>query len=144
MSDENKSLSQQWEAYKPTKGLWLWSCIGVAALTMLLGFTVGGWVLGGTAQEMAEKSAEQAKAEVVATVCVENFSHSAGFATSLAALKETSRWQRDDFITDGGWVTLPGMTEPHDAAADLCASRLADIEAPATDSTDAADAGTKG
>ena len=40
----------KWKDYKPTQAGWFWSCAGVCVLTMILGFTWGGWVTGGTAQ----------------------------------------------------------------------------------------------
>src|SRR3546814_9310849 len=42
-------------------------------------------------------------------------------ATALADLKAESSWSRDDFVTEGGWLTVTGLTEPVDGAADLCA-----------------------
>ena len=46
--------------YQPTKTVWLWSMVGVAVLTMVLGFTWGGWVTGGTASDRAEEAASKA------------------------------------------------------------------------------------
>ncbi|MBX6324016.1 MAG: hypothetical protein IRY94_19535, partial [Rhodospirillaceae bacterium] len=50
-----------WKAWRPSKGLWFWSCVGASALTMIVGFGWGGWVTGGTASKMATDAAEQAR-----------------------------------------------------------------------------------
>lgn len=130
MAGEN-SVTARWNAFQPSKTLWFWSCVGTAVAVMVVGFTVGGWVTGGTANRMAETAAEEARTQLAASVCVEKFISSPDAATTLAELKETDSWSRDDFITDGGWVTLTGMDEPVDGSADLCADTLAEMETPA-------------
>lgn len=136
-------MNGKWSEFRPSKTLWFWSCAGCAVLTMILGFTMGGWVTGGTAAEMAMDARDQARMQLAADVCVARFRKSDGFATALADLKAEDSWTRDDFVADGGWVTLAGMDEPVAGAADLCAEALADMEAPAEASADAA-ASTKG
>ncbi len=131
MADEN-SVSTGWSNFRPSKVLWIWSCLGTAVAVMIVGFTVGGWVTGGTANEMAETAAEDARTELVASVCVERFMNSPDAATTLAELKEAESWNRDDLISDGGWVTLAGVDQTVYGSADLCADRLAEMDAPAT------------
>ena len=125
-------MSSKWEQFRPSKVLWFWSCAGCVALTMVLGFTVGGWVTGGTAGQMVEDAREDAQAQLAANICVAKFTQSSDFATALANLKAESSWSRDDFVTEGGWLTLTGLKEPVDGAADLCAEMLAVMEAPET------------
>lgn len=125
----NESLSQRWENYRPSKTLWFWSAAGAAVATMIVGFTAGGWTTGGTATEMAEDAARDARAELAASVCVEKFVTAANASQSLAQLKEASSYQRDDFITDGGWAKLVGLDKPVAGAADLCAEKLAAMDA---------------
>lgn len=122
MSD--KSLSQRWEAYHPSKALWLWSCIGAIVLTMIVGFTVGGWVTGGTAGTMAADAARDARLQVVSALCVNKFVSADNAAARLAKLKDASTWDRDDMIEDGGWTTIAGLTEETNGAADACAEQL--------------------
>lgn len=129
---DNNSITTRWSRYQPSKALWFWSCAGTAVVVMVLGFTAGGWVTGGTAQQMAETAAEEARTELAASVCVEKFMSGPNAAAALADLKESNSWNRDDFVTDGGWVTLAGMEEPVEGAADLCADKLVEMEAPAT------------
>jgi hypothetical protein len=93
---------------------------------MMVGFAWGGWVTGGTATRMAADAAKQARAELVASVCVERFLDSSDARAQLAALKDESSLTRDDFIDKGGWPNLPGLDKAIPQAASLCAERLAD------------------
>jgi hypothetical protein len=141
MTDEKSSMSQRFENYRPTKTVLFWSCAGCIAATMIVGFAWGGWVTGGTAQEMVEEAAQTARAEVAAVVCVQKFMDAGDARLQLASLKEiTSSWKRENFIEEGGWATVAG--EEYDEAADLCAERLMEMEAPAAQEAATTEAGT--
>lgn len=126
MSQE--SLSTRWQNFRPTKATWLWSCAGCIVATMLVGFTVGGWVTGGSADEMASNAREDGRAELAATLCVNRFVAAPGAQTELAALKEASSWERDDLIKEGGWAELSGTVAIVDGSLDLCADKLVAME----------------
>ncbi|WP_157019244.1 hypothetical protein [Mesorhizobium xinjiangense] len=136
---ETNGLSQRWEQYRPTKSVWLWSVVGAAVATVLIGFTAGGWTTGGSAKLMAAQSARDAKAELAATFCVERFVTADGADKHFAELKEASSWQRDDFIEDGGWVKFAGIEDAIPGASERCAGEIAamdelpvkQVEAPA-------------
>jgi hypothetical protein len=132
MSDR-KSLADSWMEFQPTKTMTFWSCAAVAVATMAIGFGAGGWVTGGTAEEMAQNASEKARAELVASACVEKYAAHDTFATDLAALKEASSWKQGDIVAEGGWATLAGMKEPLDDAARLCANKLVAMDAPVAD-----------
>jgi hypothetical protein len=122
------SFRDRWRNYRPSKALWFWSCVAAAALTVIVGFTWGGWVTGGSAATMSRTAAEQARAEVAATVCVDRFLQAQDAGAQLAALKDQNTWQRPRFIEQGSWATLPGMQVPLPQAARLCADRLAAMD----------------
>lgn len=129
-------MSSKWEQFRPSKTLWFWSCAGSAVLTMVLGFTVGGWVTGGTSADLSKNARRDGRAELAADVCVARFKDSAGFAADLVKLKAENSWSRDNFLADGGWVALTGVTDTVAGAAELCTKTLADLKAPAAASTD--------
>lgn len=131
-----------WSEYQPSKTTWFWSCVACVALTMIVGFTWGGWVTGGSATAMAEEARGEGRAELVASVCVEKFMGAPDAALKLAELKEESQWQRDGYVEEGGWATLVGMEEPVDGAAEICAEQLAEMEIPAASATAPADVTT--
>lgn len=128
--DNDKSMSDRWMAFRPTKTMTFWSCVAAAGATMAIGFGAGGWVTGGTATEMARDAADGARTELVANACVQKFTKSQSFADELSALKEESSWKQGDLVAAGGWATLAGMNEPHNDAARLCANKLVAMEAP--------------
>ena len=51
------SLSKRFEEFQPSKALWFWSTAGAVVLTMVVGFTAGGWVIDGSIDLCAEKLA---------------------------------------------------------------------------------------
>jgi hypothetical protein len=99
------------------------AAFGVIA-TAVIGFTWGGWVTGGTAAKMADKSADEAVVAALAPICVARFQSGTEAKTTLAALKATDSWQQDAFIVKGGWATFPGGTEPNRDVAEACAMLL--------------------
>lgn len=128
-----QGLKQRWEEFRPSKTMTFWSCVACIALTMIVGFTWGGWVTGGASKEMAQDAAADARAALAATVCVDRFLAAADASTQLASLKKADSWKRGDFIEDAGWVTLSGMEKPVPEAADLCVTKLMTAElSPAT------------
>ena len=118
------SLGRHWEAYRPTKGIWLWSSAGCIVATIAVGFLWGGWVTGGTAARMASDAAAGARAQLAAMVCVAGFNLGPDAAAQLAVLKKASSYQRGDMLAKGGWLTMPGSTEPVAGAADICVQKL--------------------
>ncbi len=137
-------MLSKWSDFQPSKTLWFWTCAGCAVLTMILGFTVGGWMTNGTATKMADSARTEGRMQLAADICVAKFKSSDEFATSLAKLKKEQSWSRDDFISKGGWVTLAGVDGVVDGAAQLCADRLADMEAPSAASVPTTPTTTKG
>ena len=122
---DNQTISQRFDEYRPSKTLWVWSVVGAVVLTMVIGFSVGGWTTAGSASEMAKTSAIKARAELVANLCVEKFITASDASQNLAKLKDTASYQRYTFISDGGWVKLAGMKSDAPGAASLCAEKLA-------------------
>ena len=125
---QEKSVGDRWSEFKPSKTMWFWTMAGAAVATIVVGFTVGGWTTGGSAQAMAQDAARDARAQLASALCVERFTTAPTAASALAELKETSGYQQDDFIEDGGWVTLAGVEDTVPGAADLCAEQLAAME----------------
>ena len=119
-----KSEGSGWSAYRPSKTLWLWSLVGASALTMTIGFTWGGWTTSGRARVMTDIAVRDARADLVASVCVHNFVTAGDAQENLRALQAKSSWQRGDFINEGGWAKVAGIDETVTNAADVCADEL--------------------
>ena len=118
------SIGDRWSAARPTKTVVFWSCMASAVVTMIIGFTWGGWVTGGTARRMAEAQGEGAVVERLAAICVEGFNGDSTKIQKLAELKEISDWQQAEYVMKHGWATMPGQKEPERDVASECARRL--------------------
>ena len=136
---QKQTLSQRFEQYRASKTVLFWACAGSVIAATVVGFSWGGWVTGGSAREMAEDSAAQARQELAAVVCVDRFMAAPDAGVQLTALKEmtTSRAQ-GKFVEDGGWAIIVPASDPPDykaraddrKAAGLCAEELAKREMP--------------
>jgi hypothetical protein len=121
-------IGDKFAAYRPTKTIWFWSTVVVMVVTVIVGFTWGGWVTGGSAADRAEDAAEGAVAALAADICAFRFLQAGDAGTQLTALKEESSYKRNSALEEGGWVTFAGAEKPVSGAARLCAERLMEAE----------------
>ncbi len=112
-----------WEKMKTA----LWGAIGGAIGLAIVGFAWGGWVLGGTAQKMAEELAQRAVVARLAPICVDQFNQDSEKDQKLKKLKETSSWERDGYVGKQGWATMPGEKNPDSKVAEKCAELLVEL-----------------
>jgi hypothetical protein len=118
------SLSERWNHLEPSKKFVFWACVVCIALTIFVGFKWGGWVTGGTAREMAENAAAEARIEIAVASCMERFAGAADRGDRLAKLKATDSWMRGTYVEKAGWVTLAGMEKPVEDAGGRCAEAI--------------------
>ena len=111
------------QMYEDYKGL-VWGAVGGAIALAVIGFSYGGWVTAGTAEQMAQQRANAAVATALAPVCADRFRQHAEAVANLATLKKTDSWRQGDYIEKGGWATMPGSTSPNSAVARSCADML--------------------
>jgi pimeloyl-ACP methyl ester carboxylesterase len=139
--DQSQTLSQRFQQYRASKAVLFWACAGSVVVATIVGFSWGGWVTGGTAQEMAEDSAAQARQQLAAVVCVDRFMAAPDAADQLIALKEvTTPSAQGKFVEDGGWAIIVPASSPtdykarsdHREAAGVCAAELAKREMATT------------
>ena len=101
----------------------------VGAIVLLIVIFSAGWVTtSGSAQKKAEEMAEEAVVARLAPICVLQFLQDPEKDKKLKELKETSSWERDDYVKKQGWATMPGEKEPDSKVADECANRLVALE----------------
>jgi dienelactone hydrolase len=124
---QRTSLAQRWSDARPTKTVVFWSCVASVVLTMIVGFSWGGWVTWGTARSMADGAARDAVVTRLAPICVLQFEADPAKEQNLAALKAESVWSRADYVSTHGWATMPGETEPDRKVADACATLLMQV-----------------
>ena len=97
--------------------------IAGAAVTAIVGFNWGGWVLGSTAAQQVAAAEQASVVEVLAPICADRFRRSADVGANLEALKKADSWDRTGLIEKAGWSTFPG-SEPDREVAAACASLL--------------------
>jgi hypothetical protein len=131
---QGQSLSQRLQQYQASKAVLFWACAGSVIAATIVGFSWGGWTTGGSAQEMAEDSAAQARQELAAVVCVDRFMAAPDVGVQLTALKEMEpSYQQGKFVEEGGWAVIVPASDTIDyqvraddrKAAGLCAEELA-------------------
>jgi len=99
-----------------------------AVATLFIGFYWGGWVTGGSAKDMVQRSTTAAVVTALSPICVDKFQHSAEAATNMVELKKVSSYQQGSFIEKGGWATLPGSENANSAVARACAEMLSSLK----------------
>jgi hypothetical protein len=84
------------------------AAIGAIALA-IVGFGWGGWMTGGTANQMASKQARLEVVAALAPICVEQSKQDPQVAETLALLMDASSYQRSDMLMKAG---IPIATSP--------------------------------
>ena len=97
-----------------------------AVVTLIIGFTWGGWVTNRTATKTTEEAVKAAQVTLYSPVCVERYMAKATPEQRAAFAKEDD-WNRDTVIEKTGFATPPGSASPIDAVADECAARLSKL-----------------
>jgi len=110
-SSSKTSITQRFDSYQPSKTLLVWACVVTAIATMIIGFSWGGWVTGGTSSKAAATAGDVARGELASAICVERFN-----ASPDAAAKLTEA---------GGWATMPGQKSADSRSVEGCATALA-------------------
>jgi hypothetical protein len=116
---------QRWNQARAKKSVVFWIAVGAVVLTLILGFTRGGWTTAARAENMAETSAQGAVLQRLTPICVAQFDADPQWASKLDELKALSTYKRATYVEEQGWATMPGETGPDGQVARECAKRLA-------------------
>jgi hypothetical protein len=106
----------------------LWGAVGGAIALAAAGFGLGGWMTGGTGAKIAQEKADRAVVAVLAPICVDKFRHAQNVDDNLGKLNAISySWEKGTYVSQGGWATMPGTSEPNTAVAQACAEMLSTV-----------------
>src|ERR1700752_2984091 len=101
-----------------------------AVASMVIGFSWGGWMTGGTAIKLADERANTAVVPPPTPICVEKFLQNNDAKANLAVLQKiSSNWEQGQYLEKGGWATQPGATSSDYRLARACAEKLIDAKA---------------
>jgi hypothetical protein len=95
-----------------------------AAATMIVGFSYMGWSTAGSTNRIATERASAAVVSALVPFCMAKAQHDVDPAKLAKFKSETSSYSRSDLVRSSGWATLPGMTAPDYALAQVCSERL--------------------
>ena len=121
---QTPSMGQRWSDVRATKTVVFWSCMASVVLTMIVGFSWGGWVTGGTAQRNSEVKVEDAIVGRLTPFCVVQVNQDPKKTQKLKELKEISTWEQGEYVKKQGWATMPGEREPESRVATECAKLI--------------------
>lgn len=111
-----------------------------AAIVGIVGFTWGGWVTGGTAQERAMAMSRDDVVAAMVPVCLDMAQTDPDRAAKLAVIRDAQTYQRRDALMEAGWATVPGAEAPDRDIAQACLASL-DVDASPEHPEAAADEG---
>lgn len=98
----------------------LWGAALGAFVLFGVGFGMGGWVLGGTAQQRVET----AVVDQLADICVAQLQQDPLKDQKVAAFSKLPYDKRGAFVESQGWATMPGASKPNGAVAERCGDRI--------------------
>lgn len=111
-----------------------------AGVLGIAGFSWGGWVTGGTAQDRAMAMSHDDVVAAMVPVCLDMARTDPGRVAKLASIRAASTYQRRDALMDAGWATVPGTSEPDRDIAQDCL-KLLDVDSAPTAPAPLADQG---
>jgi hypothetical protein len=121
------SLGQRWRAAQPTKMIVFWACLASVILTIVIGFTWGGWVTTRGAEETAQAMAKEAVVERLAPICVAQFDLDPEKEAKFDEMIEMTSSGQNQFVRDQGWATISGEANPDRKVADACTKLLLEM-----------------
>jgi hypothetical protein len=106
-----------------------WGVAVGSVLTMMVGFSWGGWTTSGTADRLATERSTAAVTAALVPVCLEKSKADPGVVTKVVALKAlTSSYEQRDAVAKDGWATV-GAGEANSSVAEACATELLKVTA---------------
>ena len=106
----------------------VWGFVAGAIVLLIVVFATGWVVTSGSAQTKADEMAEKAVVDVLAPICVVQFTQDPNKEERLKEFKEVDSWKRGDYVKERGWATMPGEENPDSNVAREVADRLMKAE----------------
>jgi hypothetical protein len=103
----------------------VWGVVIGSILTMIVGFSWGGWTTSSTANQVAMSRADAAVTTALVPICLAREKTDATKGKKLGELKAiTASYDQTDFVMKAGWATFPGKADPNRDVAEACAAAL--------------------
>lgn len=98
----------------------IWGVVLGGVITMIIGFSWGGWTTASTAKAMNHEAVLASQS----AICVAQFMNDPEHEAKLQELREMDSWKRAEFIQKGGWAIMPGHENSTFDVAKACADGL--------------------
>ena len=119
-----RSLGERWSDAKASKTVVFWACVATAVLTMIIGFSWGGWMTSSGADRLATDRSRTAVTTALVPVCLEKSKSDPAVSRKLVVLKALpSSYDQREAVLNDGWASI-GSGEANRDVADACASEL--------------------
>lgn len=103
----------------------LWGAVAGSVVTMIIGFSYGGWTTSSTSARLAKAQADAAVTTALVPICVAKSKADGAGAKKMGELRAlASSYDQRDFVTKTGWATVPGSDDPNTDVAEACAAVL--------------------
>jgi hypothetical protein len=103
----------------------IWGAVIGSILTMIVGFSWGGWTTSSTARQVAMQQTDAAVTAALVPICLAGEKADPGRTKKLGELTAiTSSYDQTEFVMKTGWATFPGQADPIRAVAEACAAAL--------------------
>jgi type VI protein secretion system component VasK len=103
----------------------IWGAVIGCVLTMIVGFSWGGWTTHSTANQEAIKRADTAVTATLVPICLAQGKIDAAKGQKLAELKAiSSSYEQTEYVMKAGWATFPGKEDPNRDVAEACVTAL--------------------
>jgi hypothetical protein len=103
----------------------VWGVVVGSVVTMIIGFSYGGWTTSGTTARLAQQQADAAVTSALVPLCIAQSRADSAVLKRMADLKAlASSYDQRDFVTKTGWATVPGTQDPNREVAEACAATL--------------------
>ena len=106
----------------------LWGIVSGALALLIVIFWTGWVVTSSTAEDKGKQMAKEAVLENLVPICVEQYLQDPNKVERFEELKEKSSYQRDDYVEEIGWATMPGAESSVRGVADKCAKHIIELE----------------
>jgi alpha/beta superfamily hydrolase len=106
----------------------IWGAVVGAVAVTIVGFTWGGWMTTGSAEEVARTRTEAAVTMALVPYCVALARQDPDPARLTKLVAETSSYSSRRLVADFGWATALGADAPNTPLAAACAEELRAVQ----------------
>ncbi|WP_227288055.1 hypothetical protein [Boseongicola sp. H5] len=95
-----------------------------AVFVGVVGFSWGGWMTGGSAEDLASERSHDSVIAALVPVCLDIARTDPDRIAQLATVRAAATFRRRDAVMEAGWATMPGSETPNRDLAMACMEAL--------------------